>query len=162
MHWVDKRGADAYQLISWWYILPTRAAPATSKTLQAQVFCWINIIGLWKDGFYNFKKKHNQWKQVLKQLGVVHLLAGGCSLIGCCFMGPRLGRSRLMSFILCLSFSLATEIRHVPSQVWLCVGLFSSWAYILAREHNLVGDCVQFLCHHVQMSQSRNTIELGN
>ena len=24
--------------------------------------------------------------------GVVHLLAGGCSLIGCCFMGPRMGR----------------------------------------------------------------------
>ena len=23
---------------------------------------------------------------------MVHLLAGGCSLIGCCFMGPRMGR----------------------------------------------------------------------
>ena len=75
-----------------------------------------------------------------------------------CLCLTRLGRFRLKSFTLCLSFSLATEIN-----IDFVLGFFRlGHTYIFAREHNFVGDCIQFLCHHVQMSQSRNTIELGN
>ena len=63
--------------------------------------------------------------------------------------GAEIGQVPSLTFTLCLSFSLATEIRHVPSQVWLCVGLFSSWAYI-------------YICQRTQFCWRLHTISMSS
>ena len=92
-----------------------RVAQATTKTSQDQVcFIWnlVKCQNLKKVLFSSFEIsiKCQNLKMVFSFLiwnldkmpmkkskpGVVHLLAGGCSLIGCCFMGPRMGRLVIM------------------------------------------------------------------
>ena len=55
-------------------------------------------------------------------IGVVHLLAGGCSLIGCCFMGPRMGRFPCFinfdNFISCKWAAFAFLHRNEQVQRW--------------------------------------------